>query len=339
MMKRMDACRMLSIARTLAMPGFLRMCTLLCAGTVAAQALAQAYPAKPVRIIVPAAPGGGTDLIGRVFAQKFSRVFAQSFVVDNKGGAGTTLGTDLVAKSPSDGYALLITHVSLAFNVSYYRRLPYDAVKDFAPVGLVGSQPYILVVHPSLPAKSVADLLRLARSRPGSLAYASGGAGSGPFMAAEQFKSMTRTDIVHVPYRGSGLAFTDVISGEVPVMFATVSLALPHVRAARVRALGASSARRLEAMPELPTLGEGGVTGYDFSTWYGLLAPAGTPRPIVARLADEAARILDEPETRQRFASDGIEPLKSTPEEFAAFLARDIERWAKVVKASGLYAD
>ena len=305
----------------------------------AVSAFAQQYPAKPVRIIVPAAPGGGTDLIGRVFAQKFSKAFAQSFVVDNKGGAGTTLGTDLVAKSPPDGHTLLLTHVSLSFNASYYRRLPYDTVKDFAPIALVASQPYIVVVHPSLPAKNIGELVALARSRPGSISYASGGAGSGPFMAAEQFKILTRIDLVHVPYRGSGLAFTDVISGQVPVMFATVSLALPHVRAGRVRALASSAARRLAAMPELPTIAEGGVREYDFSTWYGLLAPAGTPRATVTRLSDEAAKILDESDTRERFAGDGIEPLKSTPDEFAAFLARDIERWSKVVKATGLHAD
>jgi tripartite-type tricarboxylate transporter receptor subunit TctC len=306
---------------------------------LAVSAFAQQYPAKPVRIIVPAAPGGGTDLIGRVFAQKFSKAFAQSFVVDNKGGAGTTLGTDLVAKSPPDGHTLLLTHVSLSFNASYYRRLPYDTVKDFAPIALVASQPYIVVVHPSLPAKNIGELVALARSRPGSISYASGGAGSGPFMAAEQFKILTRIDLVHVPYRGSGLAFTDVISGQVPVMFATVSLALPHVRAGRVRALASSAARRLAAMPELPTIAEGGVREYDFSTWYGLLAPAGTPRATVTRLSDEAAKILEEPDTRERFAGDGIEPLKSSPDEFAAFLARDIERWSKVVKATGLHAD
>ena len=300
---------------------------------------AQQYPAKSVRIIVPAAPGGGTDLIGRVFAQKFAKVFAQSFVVDNRGGAGTTLGTDLVAKSPPDGHTLLLTHVSLSFNASYYRRLPYDTMKDFAPIALVASQPYIVVVHPSLPAKNIGELVALARSRPGSISYASGGAGSGPFMAVEQFKILTRIDLVHVPYRGSGLAFTDVISGQVPVMFATVSLALPHVRAGRVRALASSAARRLAAMPELPTIAEGGVREYDFSTWYGLLAPAGTPRAIVTRISDEAAKILDEPDTRERFAGDGIEPLKSSPDEFAAFLARDIERWSKVVKATGLHAD
>ena len=321
-----------SIAATLAC-----FCSVLLSFAVGA--FAQQYPAKPVRIIVPAAPGGGTDLIGRVFAQKFSKAFAQSFVVDNRGGAGTTLGTDLVAKSPPDGHTLLLTHVSLSFNASYYRRLPYDAVKDFAPIALVASQPYIVVVHPSLPVKNIGELIALARSRPGSISYASGGAGSGPFMAAEQFKILTRIDLVHVPYRGSGLAFTDVISGQVPVMFATVSLALPHVRAGRVRALASSAARRLAAMPELPTIGEGGVREYDFSTWYGLLAPAGTPRTTVMRLSDEAAKILDEPDTRERFAGDGIEPLKSSPDEFGAFLARDIERWSKVVKATGLYAD
>ena len=312
-------------------------CSVLLSLTVSAYA--QQYPVKAVRIVVPAAPGGGTDLIGRVFAQKFSKAFAQSFVVDNKGGAGTTLGTDLVAKSPPDGHTLLLTHVSLSFNASYYRRLPYDTAKDFAPIALVASQPYIVVVHPSLPAKNIGELVALARSRPGSISYASGGAGSGPFMAAEQFKILTRIDLVHVPYRGSGLAFTDVISGQVPVMFATVSLALPHVRAGRVRALASSAARRLAAMPELPTIAQGGVREYDFSTWYGLLAPAGTPRAIVTRLSDEAAKILDEPDTRGRFASDGLEPLKSSPDQFAAFLARDIERWSKVVKATGLHAD
>ena len=316
-----------------------RLCIAFVAGINGAGAIAQAYPSRPVRIIVPTAPGGGTDLIGRVLAQKFSAAFGQSFVIDNKGGAGTTLGTELVAKSAPDGHTLLLTHVSLAFNASYYRKLPFDAVKDFAPIALVAIQPYVLVVHPSLPVKNVGDLVALARKRPGTLSYASGGAGSGPFMAAEQFKILTHTDLVHVPYRGAGLAFTDVISGQVPVMFATVSLALPHVRANRVRALGASSAGRIPAMPDLPTLAEGGVRGYDFSTWYGLLARAGTPRAIVMRLSEEAAKILDDPETRERFAGDGIEPLKSSPEGFAAFISRDIERWAKVVKATGLNAD
>ena len=317
----------------------IRLCFLFVAFAVSAIAFAQQYPIKPVRLIVPTAPGGGTDLIGRVLAQKLTKAFGQSFVVDNKGGAGTTLGTDLAAKSPPDGHTILLTHVSLAFNASYYRRLPYDTAKDFVPIAIVASQPYILVVHPSLPVRNVGDLLKLVRTRPGSFSYASGGAGSGPFLAAELFKNVTRVDLVHVPYRGAGLAFTDVISGQVPVMFSTVSLALPHVRATRVRALAASSARRLAAMPELPTVAESGVREYDFSTWYGLLAPAGMPRAIVTRLSDEVAKILDEPETRERFAGDGIETLKSSPAEFAAFLARDIERWAKVVKATGLQAD
>lgn len=306
---------------------------------LAGAAHAQTYPVRPVRIVVPTAPGGGTDLIGRVLAQRMTAAFGQSFVVDNKGGAGTTLGTDAVAKAAPDGHALLLTHVSLAFNVSYYRKLPFDAVKDLAPISLVASQPYILVVHPSLPAKSVGEFIALARAKPKLLSYASGGAGSGPFMAAELFRNVTRVELVHVPYRGAGSAFTDVIGGQVPVMFSTVSLALPHIRASRVRALGASSAQRIAAMPELPTLAEAGVRGYDFSTWYGLLAPAGTPRAIVLRLNEEAGKILDDADTRERFAADGIEPRKSSPEEFAAFIARDIERWAKVVAATGLRAD
>ncbi len=321
------------------LPG-LFTCLVLLAFAASRDAFSQQYPVKAVRIVVPAAPGGGTDLIGRVFAQKYSKVFAQSFVVDNKGGAGTTLGTDIVAKSPPDGHTLLLTHVSLSFNASYFRRLPYDTAKDLAPVALVGVQPYIVVVHPSLPAKNIGELVALARSRPGTISYASGGAGSGPFMAAEQFKILTRADLVHVPYRGSGLAFTDVISGQVPVMFATVSLALPHVRAGRVRALASSGARRLAAMPELPTIAESGVREYDFSTW-ARIARAGrhAAGDELTGWSEEAAKILDEPETRERFASDGIEPLKSSPDEFAAFLARDIERWAKVVKATGLHAD
>ena len=297
------------------------------------------YPVRPVRIVVPTAPGGGTDLIGRVLAQRMTGAFGQSFVVDNRGGAGTTLGTDAVTKSASDGHTLLLTHVSLAFNVSYYRKLPFDAVKDLAPISLVASQPYILVVHPSLPAKSVGEFIALARAKPKLLSYASGGAGSGPFMAAELFRNVTRVELVHVPYRGAGSAFSDVIGGQVPVMFATVSLALPHIRASRVRALGASSAQRIAAMPELPTLAEAGVRGYDFSTWYGLLAPVGTPRAILQRLNEEAVKILDDADTRERFAADGIEPRKSSPEEFAVFIARDIERWAKVVAATGLRAD
>ena len=299
----------------------------------------QQYPLRPVRIIVPTAPGGGADLVGRVLAQKLTRTFGQSFVVDNRGGAGTTLGTDLAAKSPADGHTLVLEHVSLAFNVSYYRHLPYDTFRDFAPIALVASQPYIVVVHPSLPVKSVAELLALARARPASIAYSSGGPGSGPFMGAELIKSMTHIQLLHVPYRGAGLAFTDLISGQVQMMVATVSLALPHIRAGRVRALAATSAKRIATMPELPTMSESGVRGFDFSTWYGLLAPAGTPRPIVGRLSDEIARIVDDPEIRERFAGDGIEPMYSSAEAFVAFLARDVEKWAKVVKAAGLRAD
>jgi len=305
----------------------------------AGAASGQPYPSRPVRLIVPTGPGGGTDLVGRVIAQKLSQSLGQTFVVDNRGGAGTTLGTELAAKSPPDGYTLVLEHVSLAFNTSYYRKLPYDAQKDFAPVALAAIQPYIVTVHPSLPATSVRELVALARARPGAIAYGSGGPGSGPFMGAELLKFMTKTNMLHVPYRGAGLAFNDLISGQVQVMVATASLALPHTAAGRVRALAVTSAKRIPARPELPTVAESGVPGFDFSTWYGVLAPAGTPRAIVDKLNEEITRIMDDPETQRRFAGEGLDVLKSTPAEFAAFIARDIGKWAKVVKATGLHAD
>jgi len=305
----------------------------------AGAASGQPYPSRPVRLIVPTGPGGGTDLVGRVIAQKLSQSLGQTFVVDNRGGAGTTLGTELAAKSPPDGYTLVLEHVSLAFNTSYYRKLPYDAQKDFAPVALAAIQPYIVTVHPSLPATSVRELVALARARPGAIAYGSGGPGSGPFMGAELLKFMTKTNMLHVPYRGAGLAFNDLISGQVQVMVATASLALPHTAAGRVRALAVTSAKRIPARPELPTVAESGVPGFDFSTWYGVLAPAGTPRAIVDKLNGEITRIMDDPETQRRFAGEGLDVLKSTPAEFAAFIARDIGKWAKVVKATGLHAD
>ena len=319
--------------------GCTRFAILACA-FIAGAAGAQPYPSlRPVRLIVPTGPGGGTDLVGRVIAQKLTKSMGQSFVVDNRGGAGTTLGTELAAKSPPDGYTLVLEHVSLAFNQSYYRKLPYDAQKDFAPIALAAIQPYIVTVHPSLPAKTVRELVALARARPGAIAYGSGGPGSGPFMGAELLKYTTKTNLLHVPYRGAGLAFNDLISGQVQVMVATASLALPHTAAGRVRALAVTSAKRIPARPELPTVAESGVPGFDFSTWYGVLAPAGTPRAIVEKLNEEITRIMDDPETRGRFAGEGLEALKSTPAEFAAFIARDVEKWAQVVKATGLHAD
>jgi tripartite-type tricarboxylate transporter receptor subunit TctC len=300
---------------------------------------AQTYPSKPIRLIVPTAPGGGTDLIARVLAQSLNEALGQPVVVDNRGGAGTTLGTALTAKSPPDGYTIMLHHVSLAFNATFYRKLPYDTLKDLAPIGLVATQPFLVVAHPSLPVKSVRELVALAKARPGEIAYGTGGAGSGPYMGAELLKQAAHIDILHVPYKGAGPAFTDLMGGQVQMMVATISLALPHARSGRVRALAVTSPKRVPVAPELPTVAESGVPGYEFAVWYGLLAPGGTPQAIVTRLNAETAKILQAPDIRQKFAGDGLDTLASSPEAFAAHLKHEVEKWANVVNAAGIHAN
>ena len=277
---------------------------------------AQNYPNKPVRIIVPTAPGGGTDLIGRLLAQQLTAQLGQPFIVDNRGGAGTTLGTGVAAKAAPDGYTLLLTHSSLAFNATYYPKLPYDTLRDLTPVALVATQPFLLVVHPSLPVKSVAQLVALARQKPGEIAYSSGGAGSGPFMGAELFRQRAQVNILHVPYKGAGPAFTDLIGGQVQMMFSTLSLAMPHAAAGRVRALGVTSAKRVATAPALPTVSEAGLPGFEFATWYGVLAPGGTPAALIALLQQAVTRAMAAPDIRDKF-EDGLMPLSSTSAEFA----------------------
>jgi tripartite-type tricarboxylate transporter receptor subunit TctC len=299
---------------------------------------AQNYPVKPVRIVVPTAPGGGTDLIGRLLAQNLSSQLGQQFIVDNRGGAGTTIGTAAVAKSPADGYTLLLTHSSLAFNATYYNKLPYDTLKDFAPISLAAEQPFLFAVHPSLPVKTVAQLIALAKKNPGQIAYSSGGAGSGPFMGAELFKQQAQVNILHVPYKGAGPAFTDLMGGQVQMMIATLSLGMPHATSGRVRALGVTSAKRLGATPQLPTVAESGLPGFEFSAWYGVLAPAGTPAAIMTRLHQAVGKAMAAPETREKF-EDGLMPLSSTSDEFAAYLKQEVIKWGNVVKASGVKAN
>jgi tripartite-type tricarboxylate transporter receptor subunit TctC len=311
---------------------------LLVLGAAAMPAAAQSYPVKPVRVIVPAAPGGGTDLVARVLAQHFSEALGQQFVVDNRGGAGTTLGAAVAAKSPPDGYTLILHHVSLAFNASYYRKLPYDTLKDFAPITLVATQPFLVVVHPALPVKSIKELIALAKSRPGGISYGTGGAGSGPHMSAELLKLVAKIDLLAVPYKGAGPAFIDLMAGQVQMMIATMSLALPHAKAGRVRPLAVTSRQRHPAVPELPTVAES-VPGYQYTVWYGLLAPAGTPAAIVQRLNSTAAKILVSHDTQEKFAGEGLQTTSDTPEEFAAYLKSEVETWSKVVRAAGLHAD
>jgi tripartite-type tricarboxylate transporter receptor subunit TctC len=259
-------------------------------------------------------------------------------MVDNRGGAGTTIGTAAVAKSPADGYTLLLTHSSLAFNATYYNKLPYDTLKDFAPISLVAEQPFLFAVHPSLPVKTVAQLITLAKKNPGQIAYSSGGAGSGPFMGAELFKQQAQVNILHVPYKGAGPAFTDLMGGQVQMMIATLSLGMPHAISGRVRALGVTSAKRLGATPQLPTVAESGLPGFEFSAWYGVLAPAGTPAAVMTRLHQAVGKAMAAPETREKF-EDGLIPLSSTSDEFAAYLKQEVIKWGNVVKASGVKAN
>ncbi|MBM3358940.1 MAG: tripartite tricarboxylate transporter substrate binding protein [Betaproteobacteria bacterium] len=297
---------------------------------------AQAYPSKPIRFIVPFAPGGGNDILGRVIAVKLHESFGVSVVVDNRGGAGGTIGTDILAKSPPDGYTVLINNVSLAVNVTLYPKLPYDTLKDLEPVSLVGRQPNILVVHPSLPAKTVKDLIALARAKPGQLTYGSGGIGSSSHLSAELLKLIAKVDLVHVPYKGMGPALVDLVAGQTQLCMATMASALPHVKSGRIRALAVSTAQRVSVVPDVPTMIEAGIRDFDYSTWYGIVVPAGTPQPVIARLHGELVKVLATQDVKEKFNAQGVDPASTTPQEFRAYLKSEVDKWAKVVKASGM---
>lgn len=314
----------------------------LCAAVLAlvmSHAIAQDYPSKPIRFVVPLPPGGFTDLLARAIGQKLTESWGQAVVVDNRGGGGTTIGTEIVAKAPPDGYTILLVPPDLAINPSLHQKLPYDAVKSFAPVTMAAWSPIILVVHPSVPAKSVNELIALAKSKPGQVHYASGGIGTGAHVSTELFKSMTGTDMVHVPYKGVGQAVTALLAGEVQLMFGQMPITLPHVKAGKLRTLAIASARRSPAMSDLPTVAEAGVPGFEANPWFGVAAPAGTPKEIVAKLSGEIVKILRMPEIRQRLSALGAEPAGSTPEEFAAHIKAEILKWAEVVRRSGARAD
>jgi len=302
-------------------------------------AAGQAYPGKAIRFIVPFAPGGGNDILGRIVAQKLSQSFGVPVVVDNRPGAGGTLGTDITAKSLPDGYTLLINNLSVAVNVTLYSKLPFDPLKNLQTISLVGRQPNILVVHPTLPAKSWRELQALAKKNPGQLAFSSGGVGSSSHLAGELLKVVAGIDMVHVPYKGMGPALIDLISGQVQLAMATLASALPHVRSQRMRPLAVSTAERVAVVPDVPTLREAGLREYEHSTWYGLFVPAGTPRPVVERLNDTVRKIVTSDDVKQKFSPQGVEPASNSPEEFRAFLTAEIAKWAKVVKGAGLRAN
>ena len=313
-------------------------CALL-ALVVTSGAFAQNYPAKSIRLVLPYPPGGGTDVIARPLAQKLTENLGQQVIVDNRGGAGGNIGMELVAKSPPDGYTLLFALTAqYAVNPSLYPKLAYDPARDYAPISLLANAPYLLVVHPSLPAKSVAGLIALVKARPGQLAYSSSGNGSGAHLAGEMLRSLARLDITHVPYKGAGPAMPDLIAGQVQLSFVTYTAAGPHIKTARLRALGVTTARRSPTLPELPAIAET-VPGYDSAVWYGFAAPAGTPVEIVARLNSEVLRVLAAPDFRTRITLEAVAPIGSSPEEFGNFIKSEIVRWAKVVKDSGAKVD
>jgi tripartite-type tricarboxylate transporter receptor subunit TctC len=302
-------------------------------------AAAQAYPNKPVRVVVPFAPGGNTDFTARVIASRLTDVFGQQVVVENRPGGGTNIGSDLVAKAPGDGYTLLMGGASNAINMSFYPKMPYDTLRDFAPVILCVKGANVLSVHPSLPAKNLKELIALARSNPGKLNYASSGPGSSNMMAGELFKLMARVNIIHVPYKGNAPALTDTIGGHVEMIFSGVPALLPHIHSGRLRAIAIGSLKRFPAIPNVPTIDESGLKGYEATTWFGLMAPVKTPQEIVTRLNAEVARIQASAEVRDRFINEGIEPIGGSPEQFGAFIRDEIDKYAKVVKAANLRAE
>ncbi len=315
----------------------LKVLKLFALAAFAATAHAQGYPAKPLRMIVAYPPGGGTDIVGRMVAQRLGETLGQSVVVENRGGASGNIGTEIAAHAAPDGYTILMGNVAPnAINVSLFKDLPFDPVADFAPVSLVASTPNILVVHPSVPARTVKEVIALARAKPGTLNFASAGVGSSSHLAGELFRILAGAEIVHVPYKGAGPAMVDVLSGQVQLYFATMPAAMPHVKSGKLVPIAVTSASRSQALPELPTVAESGVRGYEASTWYGLLAPARAPDAAVARLHEGVVRILGEHALRERLAEQGFEPVGDSPQEFAAYIKSEIAKWGKVVRDAGI---
>jgi tripartite-type tricarboxylate transporter receptor subunit TctC len=317
---------------------------MLCAATSALAQIASAgsgaaYPARSIRVIVGFPPGSGADITARVIGAKAGEALAQQVIVDNRPGAASNIAAELAAKSPADGYTLFIGTVANTINATLYPRLPFDFARDFAPVALTTAAPNVLVVHTSVPAKSVKELIALAKIRPGQLNYASAGTGTAPHLSGELFNAMAGVRMVHIPYKGSPPAVTDLLAGEVALMFSPSSTVLPHVKTGRLRALAVTTAARLPSLPELPTVAESGLKGYETITWFGFVAPAKTPQAIVARLNAEIVKVLALPDVRNQFAIQGIEVIGGTPEQFASYIRDEITKWAKVIRLSGAKAD
>ena len=320
----------------------LRAAALLAASVLAWPALAQNFPTRPITIVVPASPGGAIDITARLIGAKLSAAWGQPVNIDNRAGATGTTGTDFVAKAAPDGHVLALVASSHAINPSMFRKLPYDTVKSFEPVMLTHVVPLMLVVSPALPVKTVPELIAYGKGNPGKLSFASSGNGGAPHMSGELFKSMTGTFMVHIPYRGSGPALIDLMGGSMDVMFDNLPSALPHIKSGRLKALAVTSAVRSSALPDLPTVAEAGgsvLKGYEASSWFGLLAPAGTPADVIGRVQAEVARSLAAPAIKERLVAQGAIPSGNTPAEFARFIDAETRKWAGVVKASGARVD
>lgn len=308
-----------------------------CVGTVSA--VAQTYPAKPVRLLVPSTPGGSVDTLARTIAPKLSEKWGQQMVVENRPGAGGAIAGELTAKAPPDGYTLIIgTVASMATNVSLQKKLPYDPTRDFSPITLVATQDLMLLIHPSIPAKSVKELVALAKLKPGQLSFASAGNGTGGHLSGELFRLLAGIDLLHVPYKGVAPALIDVVSGQVSMTFASLLSGQPHQKSGRLRALAVTGAKRARAVPDLPTMAEAGVKDYESATWYGILAPAGTPADIVGKLNNGIVAILRQPDIAEHLSHEGAEPVGNSPQQFGAFIRSEIAKWAKVIKAAGIRA-
>src|SRR5262245_51431492 len=311
---------------------------LLFLAALSAAAFAQGYPQKTIRFVVPFPPGGATDALARILGEKMSEAWKQPVLIDNRAGAGGNIAAELVAKSPPDGYTIIVVGMNHAANLALYSKLAYHPVRDFAPVTQAVAMNMFLVVHPSLPVRSVRELVALAQAQPGALYYGSGGSGSTPHMAMELFKSLAKVNLVHVPYKGTQ-SVIGIMRGETAMLFENLISVGAHVHSGKLRALAVGATKRSGAMPELPTVVEAGVPGYEMAAWFGVLAPAATPKPVVAALHREMANTMKQPDIRERFAKLGTEPVGNTPEEFDAFIKAEIAKWGKVVKEAGIKAD
>ncbi len=313
------------------------MLVLVCSGATAHAA--DTWPAKPVRVVNPFTAGGGVDVVGRAITQQLSELWGQPVIIDNRPGAGTTIGMEIVAHAVPDGYTLLVNNGSVATAPALYRKLTYNVVKDLAPIALAVQSPYVLTVHPGIKAGSVQELINLARAQPGKLSYGSVGVGSPAHLMTELMKSLTKTDMVHVPYKGGAPSTTGLLSGEIQVLFSPISTMLPHAKAGRARVLAVSSARRVELAPDLPSVAESGVPGFDGTSWYPFFAPARTPQTIIRKINGDINRILQKPEVRGRFLAMGMVPMIGPPEVLRDYLNAEIKRWSKVIADAGVKAE